>query len=253
MNLYKRDVIRFIEERYGFKTKKVLGQNFLVDKAVIDSIVDGSFVDDTCLAIEIGPGIGVITHELCMKARKVVSIELDKTLIPILEDTLKEFDNFRVINEDVLKVDFEALIKEEMEKDPEIKHVKVIGNLPYYITTPIIMKLFEDNIKCDSITVMMQKEVADRIRAKVNTKEYGTLAIATQYYSDISKVSDASKESFYPKPEVDSTVLRLDIRDAALVNVKDKKLFFRVVKAGFAQRRKTLSNSMQTLGLLRIR
>ena len=146
MNLYKRDVIRFIEERYGFKTKKVLGQNFLVDKAVIDSIVDGSFVDDTCLAIEIGPGIGVITHELCMKARKVVSIELDKTLIPILEDTLKEFDNFRVINEDVLKVDFEALIKEEMEKDPEIKHVKVIGNLPYYITTPIIMKLFE-NIK----------------------------------------------------------------------------------------------------------
>ena len=247
MNLYEREVIKALEKKYGFMTKKTLGQNFLVDKEVIDNIVLGSEMDEETLAIEIGPGLGVITKELCKKAGRVIAIELDKNLIPILNDLLSEYDNYIIINEDVLKVNFNEIISESLNNNESLKKVRIIGNLPYYITTPIIMKILEDNVKCNSITVMMQKEVADRIKAKNSSKEYGALSIAVQYYSEIEKICDASKECFIPKPEVDSTVLRLTIRDEEIANVKDKKLFFKVVKGGFSQRRKTLLNSLQTI------
>ncbi len=244
MKLYAPSTIKQIKEKYGFKLTKSLGQNFLTDKNIIDKIIEGAEIGEDDLVIEVGPGIGVITYEASLAARKVITVEIDSNLIPILAETLADRDNIEVVNSDILKTDVNALIEEARAKDPQIKNVRIIGNLPYYITTPIIMKLLEDGVRADSITVMMQKEVADRIKAKPSTKAYGALSVAVQYYCEVESVVNVPKEVFVPQPQVDSTVLKLNIRKEKAVEVKDDEIFFRVVKAGFGQRRKTLSNSL---------
>ncbi len=244
MQLYAPSTIKKIKEKYGFRLTKSLGQNFLTDKNIIDKIIGGSEITGDDLVIEIGPGIGIITYEASQVARRVIAVEIDGNLIPILQETLSERDNIQVINADILKTDVNRIIEEARAADPEIKGVKIIGNLPYYITTPIIMKLLEEGVAADGITVMMQKEVADRIKAAPGTKAYGALSVAVQYYCEVENVANVPKEVFVPQPKVDSTVLNLKIRKSAAVEVKDRDLFFAVVKAGFGQRRKTLSNSL---------
>ena len=244
MKLYAPSTIREIKEKYGFRLTKSLGQNFLTDKNIIDDIIEGADISENDLVIEIGPGIGVITWEAAQVARKVIAVEIDRNLIPILKDTLAGQDNISVVNADILKTDVNALIDEARAADPELAGVKIIGNLPYYITTPIIMKLLEDGVKADGITIMMQKEVADRIKAAPSTKAYGALSIAVQYYCEVSGVVNVPKEVFVPQPKVDSTVLNLRILADRPADVRDREIFFAVVKAGFGQRRKTLSNSL---------
>lgn len=244
MKLYSPATIKDIRERYGFRLTKSLGQNFLTDKNIIDNIIEASNIGENDLVIEIGPGIGVITKEAAAKAGSVIAVEIDKNLIPILQETLEDETNVKIINRDILKTDLTAVIEEEKKNFPQMESVRIIGNLPYYITTPIIMKLLEDGVPADSITVMMQKEVADRIKAAPGNKERGALSVAVQYYCQVVKVTDVPKEVFVPAPKVDSTVLRLDIRKEKPVELKDDKLFFKAVKSGFAQRRKTLLNSL---------
>ncbi len=244
MKLYAPSTIKEIKEKYGFRLAKSLGQNFLTDKNIIDKIIEGAGITGDDLVLEIGPGIGVITYEASLVARRVIAVEIDRNLIPILQETLAERDNIQIINEDILKSDVNQIIEAARAEDPEIKGVKIVGNLPYYITTPIIMKLLEEGVNADGITVMMQKEVADRIKAAPGTKAYGALSVAVQYYCQVESVVNAPKEAFVPQPKVDSTVLNLKIRKSAAVEVKDRDLFFAVVKAGFGQRRKTLSNSL---------
>lgn len=244
MKLYSPATIKDIRERYGFRLTKSLGQNFLTDKNIIDNIIEASNIGENDLVIEIGPGIGVITKEAAAKAGSVIAVEIDKNLIPILQETLADETNVKIINRDILKTNLTAVIEEEKKNFPQMESVRIIGNLPYYITTPIIMKLLEDGVPADSITVMMQKEVADRIKAAPGNKERGALSVAVQYYCQVVKVTDVPKEVFVPAPKVDSTVLRLDIRKEKPVELKDDKLFFKAVKSGFAQRRKTLLNSL---------
>lgn len=245
MKLYAPTTINEIKNKHGFKLSKSLGQNFLTDKNIIDKIIEKSMIGKNDLVIEIGPGIGVLTAAAAEEAGKVVSIEIDRNLIPILKETLSEYDNIEIINKDVLKTD----IKEIMEQNKEIngqkvESVRIIGNLPYYITTPIIMKILEDRVPADSITIMLQKEVADRIKAGPGTKAYGALSVAVQYYCTVAHVANAPKEIFIPQPKVDSTVIRLDIRKERPVLLHSEEAFFAVVKAGFGQRRKTLLNSL---------
>ena len=243
MKLYAPSTIRGIKEKYGFKLSKSLGQNFLTDKNIIDKIIDSTDITDEDLVIEIGPGIGVLTYEAAQQAKKVIAVEIDKNLIPILKDTLAEFDNVEVINQDVLKTDLNQIIT-----DSGCREAKIIGNLPYYITTPIIMGILESNTIADSITIMMQKEVADRIKAGPGSKTYGALSVAVQYYCEVETVAIVPKEVFFPAPKVDSAVLKLAIRKEKPVELIDEKMFFRCIKAGFGQRRKTLSNSLMGLG-----
>ena len=241
MKLYAPSTIKDIKERYGFKLSKSLGQNFLTDKNIIDRIIESAEIGPDDLVIEIGPGIGVITREAAETARKVIAVEIDKNLIPILKETLSDVDNVEIVNQDILKTDVNQLIA---SLGDSISGVKIIGNLPYYITTPIIMKLLEDGVKANSITVMMQKEVADRIKAFPGSKAYGALSVAVQYYCTVEAVVNVPKEVFVPQPKVDSTVLRLNIREEATVKLLNREIFFRCVKAGFGQRRKTLLNSL---------
>ena len=241
MKLYAPSTIRDIKERYGFKLSKSLGQNFLTDKNIIDRIVESAGIGPEDLVIEIGPGIGVITREAAEYAKKVVAVEIDSNLIPILEETLGDCDNVEVVNRDILKTDVNEIIRNCGEN---FSGVKVIGNLPYYITTPIIMKLLEDGVNADSITIMMQKEVADRIKAAPGTKAYGALSVAVQYYCTVEAVVNVPKDVFVPQPKVDSTVLRLRIMEEKSVELADRDVFFSCVKAGFGQRRKTLLNSL---------
>lgn len=242
MKLYSPTTIRGIKEKYGFKLSKSLGQNFLTDKNIIDKIIDESYITDEDLVIEIGPGIGVLTSEAAQVAKQVVAIEVDNNLIPILKDTLRDFNNIDVINMDVLKTDLNEIISRY-----DCKGVKIIGNLPYYITTPIIMKILEDGVKADSITIMMQKEVADRIKSKPSVKAYGALSVAVQYYCEVVDVARVPKEVFVPQPKVDSSVLRLDLRKECPVDLLDKDAFFACVKAAFGQRRKTLNNALMSM------
>ena len=244
MKLYAPSTIREIKEKYGFRLTKSLGQNFLTDKNIIDRIIEGAQIGENDLVIEIGPGIGVITYETSLAARKVIAVEIDRNLSPILAETLAERDNIEVVNRDILKTDVNALIAEAREKDPAIEKVRIIGNLPYYITTPIIMKLLEEAVCADGITVMMQKEVADRIKAPAGNKTYGALSVAVQYYCEVEGVVNVPKEVFVPQPKVDSAVLNLKIRKEKPVELMDDQVFFQVVKAGFGQRRKTLNNSL---------
>ena len=241
MKLYAPSTIKDIKERYGFKLSKSLGQNVLTDKNIIDRIIESAEIGPDDLVIEIGPGIGVITREAAETARKVIAVEIDKNLIPILKETLSDVDNVEIVNQDILKTDVNQLIA---SLGDSISGVKIIGNLPYYITTPIIMKLLEDGVKAKSITVMMQKEVADRIKAFPGSKAYGALSVAVQYYCTVEAVVNVPKEVFVPQPKVDSTVLRLNIREEAPVKLLNREIFFRCVKAGFGQRRKTLLNSL---------
>lgn len=240
MKLYEPSTIKKIREEYGFKFSKSLGQNFLTDKNIIDEIVYGAGICQEDTVLEIGPGIGVITYEAAKLAKKVIAVEIDKSLLPILAETLSEYDNVKVINEDILKLDINKLIEDE-----GMKNVKIMGNLPYYITTPIIMKILEEGVKASSITIMMQKEVADRIKAGPGTKAYGALSVAVQYYCTVDKVASVPRSVFVPQPNVDSIVLRLNIRSEKAVKLDNEKLFFDCVKAGFGQRRKTLLNSLQ--------
>ena len=243
MKLYQPSTIKELRDRFGFRFSKSLGQNFLTDKNIIDSIIEGSGVTGDDLAIEIGPGIGVITRELAQIARKVIAIEIDTDLLPILQVTLGDLDNVEVVNEDVLKTD----LKELISREEFTGKVRVIGNLPYYITTPIIMKLLQDAPGLDTITVMMQKEVADRLKAAPGSKDCGAISLMVQYYSEITEVVKVPKTVFVPQPKVDSMVLRLDVRKEPAVPVKDPEFMFKVIKAGFGQRRKTLLNALSVL------
>lgn len=245
MKLYAPSTIRDIKDRHDFKLSKSLGQNFLTDKNIIEKIISAPGISKNDLVIEIGPGIGVLTAEAAEKAAKVIAIEIDRNLIPILKETLKDYDNIEIIQQDILKTDLNQLLEQNREyRGQKIETVKIIGNLPYYITTPIIMKILEEGVQAESITIMMQKEVADRLKSPPGSKTYGAISVAVQYYCTVSQVASVPKEVFIPQPKVDSTVLRLDIRKEKPVQLQDEKLFFKCIKAGFGQRRKTLLNSL---------
>lgn len=235
-----------VVQKHNFKFSKSLGQNFLIDTNVIDKILEGARVKEGDYVIEVGPGIGTLTKEMGRTAEKVVAIEIDKTLIPILEETLSDFPNIEVINQDILKVDVQELVKEKLNGGP----VKLVANLPYYITTPIVMKFLEEDIPVTDIVVMVQKEVADRMNAQPNTKDYGALSVAVQYYCDTEIVAKAPRHMFMPQPNVDSTVIGLHIREEQIYHVDNEDIFFKTVKASFGQRRKTLLNSLGGLGFL---
>ena len=235
-----------VVQKHNFKFSKSLGQNFLIDTNVIDRILEGARVKEGDYVIEVGPGIGTLTKEMGRTAKKVVAIEIDKTLIPILEETLADFPNIEVINQDILKVDVQELVKEKLNGGP----VKLVANLPYYITTPIVMKFLEEDIPVTDIVVMVQKEVADRMNAQPNSKDYGALSVAVQYYCDTEIVAKAPRHMFMPQPNVDSTVIGLHVREEQIYHVDNEDIFFKTVKASFGQRRKTLLNSLGGLGFL---
>ena len=228
-------------QKYNFVFQKKFGQNFLIDTRVLDRIIEASEITKDDFVLEIGPGIGTMTQYLACAARKVVAVEIDKALIPILEDTLSDYDNARVINNDVLKVDIAKLAEEENGGKP----IKVVANLPYYITTPIIMGLFENHVPIKSITVMVQKEVADRMQVGPGTKDYGALSLAVQYYAKPYIVANVPPNCFMPRPKVGSAVIRLERYEEPPVKVKDEKLMFRIIRASFNQRRKTLANGLK--------
>lgn len=232
---------REILEKYGFSFKKSLGQNFLIDTNILRKIVDVAELSSETGAIEIGPGIGALTEQLARRAKKVVAFEIDKRLLPILEDTLSPYGNVRIIHQDVLKADIHRVIAEEFT---DVADIMVVANLPYYVTTPIVMKLLTDNLPIRGIVVMLQKEVADRISAQPGTKDYGSLSIAIQYYTEAEKIMTVPRTVFIPQPNVDSAVIRLMKRKQPPVDVDDESFFFQVVRANFAQRRKTILNNL---------
>ena len=228
-------------QKYNFIFQKKFGQNFLIDTHVLDKIIRAAQIGKDDCVLEIGPGIGTMTQYLACAAKKVIAVEIDKALIPILEDTLEGYDNVKVINEDVLKVDIARLIEEENDGKP----LKVVANLPYYITTPIIMGLFEEHVPLKSITVMVQKEVADRMQVGPGTKDYGALSLAVQYYAKPYIVANVPPNCFMPRPKVGSAVIRLERYDEPPVKVQDERLMFRLIRASFNQRRKTLANGLK--------
>lgn len=231
----------------GLRPSKKLGQNFLIDEEVIQEIIEGSSITENSLVIEIGPGMGALTEHLVERAGRLVAVELDDRLIPILEVKMFGYDNFELIHGDILEVDLGEIIRRNKE-EYNLTDVRIVGNLPYYITTPIIMKLMEQRTQADSITAMMQKEVGDRLVAEPGNKNAGAITYQVHYYSEVSKVVDAGSECFYPAPKVDSVVLRMDLREKPAVAVADEEFYFKCIKAGFMQRRKTLLNSLMTLG-----
>ncbi|SHK51610.1 16S rRNA (adenine(1518)-N(6)/adenine(1519)-N(6))-dimethyltransferase RsmA [Tepidibacter formicigenes] len=235
-------ITKEIVQKYGFKFSKSLGQNFLIDSNIIDRIIEGAKISEGDYVIEVGPGIGTLTREISKIAKKVVAVEIDKTLIPILKDTLGDRDNIEVINEDILKIDIKKLVKEKLNGEP----IKLVANLPYYITTPIVMKFLEEDVSVSDIVVMVQKEVADRMKANPSTKDYGTLSVAVQYYCDVDIVTKVPRTLFIPQPNVESTVIALRTHESPKYNLKDKSLFFKVVKASFAKRRKTILNALSS-------
>lgn len=238
---------KFILKKYGITANKKLGQNFLIDDNVIQGIVKSAQIESTDLVIEIGPGLGTLTAPLLEKAGKVIAIELDQKMLKILNDRFHLYDNFMLLNNDILQVDLKKIIKENISG---FSKVKVVANLPYYITTPIIMKLLEEKLDIESITVMVQKEVADRITAIPGDKLSGAITYSVDYYAEAKKVIFVDKQCFIPSPEVDSEVIKLDIRSTPAVNVNDEELFFRIIKASFMQRRKTLINGLSNSGII---
>ena len=241
MRIADYSVTKAVLERHGFTFKKSFGQNFLTDTNILQKIVDTAEIDKNVNVIEIGPGIGALTEFLAENAAEVVAFEIDERLVPILEDTLRDHDNIKVINEDVLKADLQTRVKEF--KNPNLP-IKVVANLPYYITTPILMHLIESKIPFAEFVVMMQKEVADRISAEPNTKAYGSLSIAVQYYMTAKVAFVVPRTVFVPAPNVDSAILKMTRREQPLVEVKDEDFFFRVSKISFVHRRKTLWNNL---------
>ncbi len=245
-SLTSPNTIKYIMKKYNFKFSKGLGQNFLINDAVVYDIVEGAEIDENDCILEIGPGIGVMTHEMASRAKKVTAIEIDSFLLPVLDETLAEFDNVTIVNSDVLKVDIKALINDHFDGQAP----KVVANLPYYITTPIVMSLLEDELPISDIVVMVQSEVADRMMAVPSTKAYGALSVAVQYYAVPEIVTVVPPSSFMPQPKVTSTVIRLRVRPNEL-DLLDKKIFFRTVKDSFGKRRKTLLNCLSS-GIMKI-
>lgn len=239
MNL--REETEFLLNKYKLKANKSLGQNFLINQQIIDDIVKVANVNEDDLIIEIGPGLGSLTSKLADNAKKVVAIELDQNMIEILKERFSLYKNVEIIHGDIMKVDLKEIIGEE-------KKVKIVANLPYYITTPIVMKLLEENLKMESITVMVQKEVGERFCAIPGGKEYGAITVSINYYSDPKIVLDVPKDNFNPVPEVDSCVVQLKLKENH-IELKDKKLFFRLIKIAFSQRRKNIGNSLTGIGM----
>ncbi|MBR1391166.1 MAG: 16S rRNA (adenine(1518)-N(6)/adenine(1519)-N(6))-dimethyltransferase RsmA [Lachnospiraceae bacterium] len=235
-----------ILQKYQFHFQKKFGQNFLIDAHVLDRIIEATQITKDDFVLEIGPGIGTMTQALCEQAREVVAVEIDSNLIPILKDTLRAYDNVTVLHQDILKVDFAALAEEKNEGRP----IKVVANLPYYITTPIIMELFERHVPMDSITVMVQKEVAERMQQGPGSKDYGALSLAVQYYAKPQIVANVPPNCFMPRPGVGSAVIHLDCYSTPPVRVSDEKLMFALIRASFNQRRKTLANGLSHSGQL---
>ncbi len=231
-------------QKYNFNFQKKFGQNFLIDTRVLEEIIDAAEITKDDFVLEIGPGIGTMTQYLCEAAREVVAVEIDTNLIPILKDTLSAYDNVEVLNQDILKVDIASLAKERNNDKP----IKVVANLPYYITTPIIMGLFESHVPIDSITIMVQKEVADRMQEGPGSKGYGALSLAVQYYAKPEIVVNVPPSCFMPQPKVGSAVIRLTRHEQSPVEVEDEKLMFQVIRASFNQRRKTLANGLNNFG-----
>ncbi|WP_106460894.1 16S rRNA (adenine(1518)-N(6)/adenine(1519)-N(6))-dimethyltransferase RsmA [Anaerococcus sp. Marseille-P3915] len=238
--LYSPKVVKDIIDLYGFRFSKSLGQNFLIDKNFVDKIVDGADVAGKNV-IEVGPGIGTISYEMAKTCKKLVLIEIDSTLIPILEENMEGFDNVEIINADILKTDLVEIQEKYFAGDP----FAFVSNLPYYITTPIIEKIFEDEINCSSMTVMVQKEVADRMLADEKNKDYSSLSVFVKYYADAKRLTNVPKSVFMPAPKIDSAVLRLDLR--AYDKDVDRDRLFSLVRAGFAKRRKTILNSLSAV------
>lgn len=242
MELSNIGTIKEILSKYGFTFSKSLGQNFLINPSVCPRMAEYGGAEKGIGVIEVGPGIGVLTCELAKRADKVVAVELDKRLLPVLDETLAEFDNIKVVNDDILKIDLKKLIEDEFAG----MEVVVCANLPYYITSPVIMKLLEDKLPIKALTVMVQKEAAQRICAEVGTRQSGAVTVAVNYYSTPQLLFNVSAGSFMPAPKVDSAVIRLDILENPRVQLKNEKLFFRIIKSAFGQRRKTLSNSLSS-------
>ncbi|MBM2659728.1 16S rRNA (adenine(1518)-N(6)/adenine(1519)-N(6))-dimethyltransferase RsmA [Staphylococcus pseudoxylosus] len=230
--------------QYGFNFKKSLGQNFLIDVNVIHNIIEASDIDAQTGVIEIGPGMGSLTEQLAKNAKKVVAFEIDQRLMPVLEDTMGPYDNVTVVNEDILKADIAHYVAEHFS---DCNKIMVVANLPYYITTPILLNLMQQSLPIDGYVVMMQKEVGERLNAQVGTKAYGSLSIVAQYYTETSKVLTVPKAVFLPPPNVDSIVVKLMKRDTPIVTVDDEDKFFKMTKAAFGQRRKTINNNYQSL------
>ena len=230
-----------ILKRYGLKLKKSLGQNFLIDTNILKQIADAAEISEETGVIEIGPGIGALTEQLAKRAKKVLAFEIDQRLMPILNETLSPYSNVNIINEDVLKADVRKAVEENFDEGQDIV---VVANLPYYVTTPILMKLLEEQIPVRTIVVMIQKEVAERIAAEPNSKNYGSLSIAAQYYAEAKTVFTVPKTVFVPQPNVDSAILRLNLRTEPPVEIKNEVFFFEIVRASFGQRRKTLLNNL---------
>lgn len=248
-NLSDINTIKSVLAEHGFTFSKSLGQNFLIDPDVCPAMAEEAVISSEDGIIEVGAGIGVLTAELCKKAKRVVSIELDARLLPVLSQTLTEFDNIEVINADILKTDLHALIKEKLA---DCKNVSVCANLPYYITSPVIMKLLEERLPVKQIVVMVQKEAAERLCAEVGSRKAGAVTVAVNYYADAKQLFPVLRDSFMPSPGVDSAVIKLDVLKEPKVNANDEALFFRMVKAAFSQRRKTALNGISSgLGLLK--
>lgn len=241
-NLSDISVVKSILAKHGFTFSKALGQNFIINPNICPEMADEAIDSDGMGVLEIGPGIGVLTYQLAKRADKVVAVELDKRLLPVLDETLAEFDNVEIINADVMKLNLTELIKEKFGS----REVCVCANLPYYITSPIIMMLLESRLPIKSITVMVQKEAADRLCAEIGSRDSGAVTVAVNYYAEARRLFNVSKGSFMPAPKVDSAVIRLDIRQEPPVKVSDEKKFFRLVKAAFGQRRKTALNSISS-------
>ncbi|ASE58001.1 16S rRNA (adenine(1518)-N(6)/adenine(1519)-N(6))-dimethyltransferase RsmA [Staphylococcus saprophyticus] len=230
--------------QYGFNFKKSLGQNFLIDVNIIHNIIDASDIDEQTGIIEVGPGMGSLTEQLAKSAKKVMAFEIDQRLIPVLKDTMRPYDNVTVINEDILKADIAHYITEHLT---DCEKIMVVANLPYYITTPILLNLMQQKLPIDGYVVMMQKEVGERLNAQVGTKAYGSLSIVAQYYTETSKVLTVPKSVFLPPPNVDSIVVKLMKRPTPIVDIDDENKFFKMTKAAFSQRRKTINNNYQSL------
>ncbi len=235
-------------QKYQFRFQKKFGQNFLIRPRILEEIIEAAQITKNDCVLEIGPGIGTMTQYLCEAAKKVIAVEIDSSLIPILNDTLSAYDNVKILNKDILKTDIAGLAREENGGNP----VKVVANLPYYITTPIIMQLFESHAPVDSITVMVQKEVAERMQSGPGTKDYGALSLAVQYYAMPKMVTTVSPDCFMPQPKVGSAVIRLTKHEKPPVHVKSEKLLFQIIRASFNQRRKTLANGLNNFGAFSI-
>lgn len=240
MKLSGKSELMSVLNKYNFSFSKSLGQNFLIDQNILNKIVSGSGINENTNVLEVGPGAGTLTRELCLKAKKVTAVEIDKALIPILNDVMSDFDNFNLINSDILELNINELIKNEFDNES----FTVVANLPYYITTPIIMNFLESELPVNSMTLMIQKEVAARILTEPGTKDYGALSVAVQFYAEPGIICSASPHCFTPQPKVTSTVVNLKLYDKPKYDVKNKEQFFKIVKSIFSQRRKTLVNSL---------